>query len=162
MYVISLDEKAHEIMQMIEQGKVVHVKAVRIKGYKRLQDVLEISETRKIRASRNKVIDGVLDVVGRTIRIMNNDNRYYINEGTINYEKLAEIANQLAPLDAKIIASQIQERHGQRGVYMVVRGLYIVRPKPEEVKRTIGEEQEEIDTEENVVEKGELPEEVEV
>ena len=145
VYVTQLDDTAREIMKMIEDGKVVHVKAVRIKGYKRLQEIVEITETKKVRGNKSRVVKGVLDMIGRTLRVTGKDIRYYINEGTLNYEKLADIASRAAPLDVILLASQMQHRHGQRGSYYVVRGIYIVKPKREEI--VYQGEEEELDTE---------------
>ncbi len=173
VYVVNLDDNARKIMKLIESGKIVHVKAVRIKGYKRLQEILEMSETRKIRAKKGRKIKGILEVIGRTLRITEaskegKGRRFYLNEGTINYDRLAGIANLIAPSTVILVASQIHERHGQRGIYYLVRGFYIVRPKPEEVipKGEVGQEEEEEELEpaeqQEEVNPNKLPETIEV
>jgi hypothetical protein len=135
VYVYNLDDTARDIMSRIENGKLLRIKAVRLKGYKRLARIDDVQETKKVKLMKNHVLMGTAERIGASVRIVSTEGkRYYVSEGTLNYEKLAKLVDGMGTSKVLLIASQVMGREGQRGTYYLVRGLYIVKPKPSEVK----------------------------
>lgn len=164
VYTYPFDEKAREILEMVKQGRIVRVKGTRVVGYKRLITIDEVVETKTVKLKPGHLIDGSLDRFGSMYRIVNNSGeRYYIQDGTVNVEKIGRLFDS-GVNDVRVIAATVTVRKGTRGDVKVIRGLYIVKPKLEEIPvKQVEERPEDIEklVKEAGGERGEQPKEPE-
>jgi len=143
-FVIPLDETGHKILYLVKEGKLLKVEAVRLMGYKRLQEIKNVEIVDTIDVPEEHTVVGVLDKFGSSYRLITDDGlRIYFSEGTVNFERLMKLEEEKGlGVMVAIIASQIKKKQGLRGEYLTVRGFYIQPIEEEEAQEELAEQQE--------------------
>ena len=146
-YISPITPEIKEVEKHIRDGKTVKIKGLRVVGTKRITQITGVKVEDDPDIPEKRIMKGELEWIPPRMRFVSEDGEiYYVDMGSINYEKLSSLPGGTYPV---IIIPSIlytrKSRDGQREFKRIRGFTYIL----------IEEEEEEILQDENAEENGE-------
>lgn len=126
-YVSNANEKVKEIEEIIKQGKVARIKAVRLVGTKRIVEIKEVNEEDDPDVPEDKVWQGQIEWLPPRLRFIKDDGEtYWIDMGSMSYERITKM--QAGTYPAILIPALVYTRKASDGVreFSRIKGFYFV------------------------------------
>lgn len=141
-YAIPVDEKVQKILQMLDEGKIVNLKAKVIHSKRRITEIVEYLEVpvEGLEVPEKNVVVGFLTIRKTFLVLKTDDKWYYIGSGTENFSKLYDMV-RMGEITGPVILlySQREEAPGSP-VFTWLRGIYAVNIKPTSSEKVVAEE----------------------